>query len=130
VSTPGLFERHGTFPSMRSVAEITRREGARHALVYLTARGVLSIDWDLLSEADRETWVTALADEYQRASREASKAAVTELKEYEELAVTLECRRCGAREGTPCWDMRPGRRREHVKHHHQERMDDLAEELS
>lgn len=99
-------------------------------LTYLTTRGLLvGVDWDYLTEPQREEWVEALAGVFQRAAREYTKAAVAELNEYEELALALECRRCGAHEGIRCWDMRT-KRRVHVDHPHEERMNDVAEAMA
>lgn len=126
--TEGLFAKHGMRPSMRSVAELTRKEAARQLMTYLTARGVLyGVDWDNLDEAQRGEWVEAVSKVIQFSFRDISKAAMAELAEYERRAIAYHCEKCRAQEGIPCWDMRPGFERRHVKHLHEERMNALAE---
>jgi hypothetical protein len=122
---PGIFERHGTALSARAVSRVSRREATRAVMEYLAQNGLLAegIGWEGLGEKDRDMWITALTDVYRDADRAAGKAAMAELRAREALAVREECPKCGAREGTPCWDMRT-REKTHIGHPHQERMDE------
>lgn len=121
----GPFERNGIKPSSMNINAVTRIEVTQAVIAYLVANGLLDqVSWAAMFEKDRDQWVTALNDVLQEATRTASKEAVAELAEWEALALLLRCRRCGADEEEACRDMRL-RVIKHIKHPHQERMDDM-----
>lgn len=124
-----IFRQHGSYPSSRAIRHISRREEAKRMMAYLTVKGYLRADfgWDYLTDAERTALAEDLARVFGETEKEVRKLALAELAEYERRAVALWCPRCKAQEGTRCWDMRPGLRRQHVRHPHQERMDELAE---
>jgi hypothetical protein len=130
-TAPGPFERHGLVPDMRSIGKIIRAEATREVVAYLEREGVLDgvNSWEALGVPDRETWIRAITDVFQKASRTASTAAIAELRAREALALELHCRKCGAQEGKACWDMRT-KQRVHIAHPHQERMDDIEAEAA
>jgi hypothetical protein len=104
-------------------------EAARKMVAYLEAEGVLdSMTWEALGVPDRETWVKAVTEVYTDAARAISKEGREELAFYEEMALLLRCRRCGAEEEEPCRDQRV-RYIKPVKHPHEERMDDMEAQL-
>jgi hypothetical protein len=122
----GPFERNGVKPASLNVAGVARTEGTRKVVEYLAGKGYLysGFDWDAIAEAARKEWVKAVTEVFTAANREAAKAAIAELAEWEELALLIRCRRCGADEEEACRDLRPNTIR-HNKHPHQERMDDM-----
>jgi len=122
----GPFERNGVKPSSRDVGRVARTEGAREVVAYLSENGCLGdgLLWETLSDAVRENWVKSITEVFDAANRRAAKTAVAELAEWEELALLLECRRCGADEEEPCRDLRRNVI-VHVKHPHAERMEDM-----
>lgn len=124
--TAGPFERNGIRPRCLDVHHVARTEGAREVVAYLEREGVLDglKSWEALGVPDRETWVKAITDVFFAANREAAKAALAELAEWEELALLLYCRRCGAGEEEQRRDLR---RKQiiHIRHPHAERMDDM-----
>lgn len=125
----GPFERNGVRPRMLDLGRVTRLEAARKMVAYLEAEGILDgTSWEALGVPDRETWVKAITEVYTEAAKEISKQAREELAAYEELALLLRCRRCGADEGEPCRDQRVSYIKP-IKHPHQERMDDMEAEL-
>lgn len=127
--TAGPFERNGVKPRMLDLGRVTRLEATRKMVAYLEAEGILdSMSWEALGVPDRETWVKAVTEVYTEASREISKQGWEELAVYEELALLLRCRRCGANEEEPCRDRRVSYIKP-IKHPHQERMDDMEAEL-
>jgi hypothetical protein len=124
------FHRNGMKPRILDVSRVARTEGTRQVVAYLEAEGVLDgmRSWEALGVPDRETWVKAITEVFTMANREAAKAALAELAEYEELALLLACRRCGADEEEPCRDQRT-RDIRHISHPHAERMDDMEAQL-
>lgn len=114
---------------MLDLGRVTRLEAARKMVAYLEAEGVLDgMSWESLGVPDRETWVKGITEVYVEASREISKQAREELAAYEELALLIRCRRCGAHEEEPCRDQRVSFIR-HNRHPHAERMDDMEAQL-
>jgi hypothetical protein len=124
----GPFERNGVKPRSLDVSRVARTEGAREVVAYLAARnaGHVLLDWDRLTRAQHEDWIKAVTEVFAKANREAAKAAVAELAEWEELALLVSCRRCGADEEEPCRDLRRNFIT-HIKHPHAERMQDMEE---
>lgn len=122
----GPFERNGIRPSSRDVARVAKTDATREVVAYLEREGLLDgvKTWEALGVPDRETWVNAITDVFFKANREAAKAALTEVAEWEELALLLYCRRCGAGEEEQCRDLRR-KRIIHIRHPHAERMDDM-----
>lgn len=122
----GPFERNRVKPRSLDVSRVARTEGAREVVTYLSQNGCLGdgLDWEVLSDEDRESWVKAITDVFFKANREAAKAALAELAEWEELALLLECRRCGAGEEEACRDLRRNVIT-HTRHPHAERMEDM-----
>ena len=113
-------------PRMLDIGRVTRTEATRRVLTYLRDEAAVGrgLDWERFSDAEREAWVKALSEVFTDASREVSKAALAELAEYEELALLLDCRRCGADEEEACRDLRR-KVIVHIKHPHTERMEDM-----
>lgn len=126
----GPFRANGMRPSGLAIGKVTRVEATRRVLDYLSRQAEVGhgLNWDDFAPGEREAWVNALSKVYSDASREAAKAAVTELAEYEELALLLHCRKCGAGEEEACRDLRR-KFITHVKHPHQERLDDMEAAL-
>jgi hypothetical protein len=123
--TAGPFEKNGIRPRSPDVSRVARTEGARQVVAYLEREGVLDgMSWESLGVPDRETWVRAITEVFTTANREAAKAALAELAEWEELAMILPCRRCGADEEEPCRDLRTNVIT-HIKHPHADRMEDM-----
>jgi hypothetical protein len=122
----GPFERNGVRPRSLDVSRVARTEGTREVVAYLSANGCLGggLNWDYMTEAVRENWVKSITEVFTTANREAAKTALAELAEWEELALLLPCRRCGADEEEPCRDLRPNTIR-HNRHPHAERMEDM-----
>jgi hypothetical protein len=127
--TAGPFERNGVRPRMLDLGRVTRMEAASRMVAYLEREGVLDgMSWEALGVPDRETWVKAITEVYAEAAREISREAREELALYEEMALLLVCRRCGADEEEPCRDQRVSYIKP-IKHPHQERMDDMEAQL-
>jgi hypothetical protein len=122
----GPFERNGVKPRILDVSRVARTEGTREVVAYLSQNGCLGdgLDWDSMTDAVRENWVKSITEVFTGRSREAAKAALAELAEEEELALLLECRRCGADEEEPCRDLRRNVIT-HTRHPHAERMSDM-----
>jgi hypothetical protein len=122
----GPFERNGVKPRSLDVSRVARTEGTREVVAYLSKKGYLysGLDWDAIAEEARENWIKAITEIFVTANREAAKAALAELAEWEELALLLECRRCGADEEEPCRDLRRNVIT-HTRHPHAERMEDM-----
>lgn len=128
--TAGPFERNGVKPRMLDVSRVARREAVVAMIGHLVDQGLLdgvAIRWALTADGDREKWVRAVTEVFAKAEREASKEALAELAGWEELALLLRCRRCGADEEEQCRDLRLNVIK-HIKHPHQERMDDMEEQ--
>jgi hypothetical protein len=127
-SADGILRRHGSYSS-RAVRDISRREEAKRLMAYLTVKGCLRADfgWDYLTEEERTAFAEDLARVFRETEGEVRKLVMAELAAAERKAIALWCPRCKAQEGTRCWDMRAGYERRHVRHPHQERMDELAE---
>lgn len=108
------------------MARVARIEGTREVIAYLSEKGCLGngLNWDALDDAARETWVGAITERFSEVNRTAARSAIKELAEWEELAMLLPCRRCGADEEEPCRDLRRNFIT-HIKHPHAERMEDM-----
>lgn len=125
----GPFERNGMTPRLIAMGKVIRLEATRKTVAYLEAEGILDgTTWEALGVPDRETWVRAVTEVYAGAEREASKEAREELAACEELALLVRCRRCGSGEEKPCRDLRC-KVVSYIRHPHQERMDDMEEQL-
>lgn len=122
----GPFERNGVRPRMLDLARTARYEACQAVITYLGQEGCLDevAMTAGMSAAGRDTWVKAITEVFSQAQKEVTKEALAELAEWEELALLLRCRKCGADEEEPCRDLRLNVIR-HNKHPHQERMDDM-----
>lgn len=121
----GPFARNGMQPTLLGLGRVTRLEAARQVVAWLAEQGLLAgIDWDALAESARESWVKAITEVYGEAAKQVSKEGRQELAEYEELALLLDCRRCGAGEMEPCRDQRVNYIKA-IKHPHAERIADM-----
>lgn len=122
------FEREGMTPSYAAVGKVVYIQAARAVVAYLADQGALGdMDWESMPVLMREAWIEALGKRHSEAHRAATKEAMAELTAYEALALMLWCRACGAEEDEPCRDKRRNHL-VHIKHPHQERLDDLARE--
>lgn len=127
--TAGPFERNKVQPRVLNLGRVTQVEATRTMIAFLAEKGCLDgIAWETLGDEARETWVTAITEVYSEAARATSKDARQELAAYENLALLLHCRKCGAAEEEPCRDQRVSYIRP-VRHPHQERMDDMEASL-